>query len=388
MALHHESVPRTPFQTELRRRLWHQIRFLDAYTSLDRGSEPLIAMGTYDTPPPKNTNDGDFNESSTSILEHEGEFTDMFYSRLAYDASSTTLRLITPDTRPGGDTWQQRVELAQKFNDSVQQKYLQYCDDNVPYQRFMKKVAGAMTASMFIRAVRPMAKHVSSIPPRVDSPFVLQMAVNSLKASEDLQRDPETEQWRWMVWVGWHALAIALAGLCSIRDTELAHEAWIYVEQAYARGIRHVADSRNGMLWRPVEKLYKKASAFRDHGVTPPSVSPPNNQSMTPQQPNLYPSFGTTLGQQLPPITQTMPGSMPTSGLVNGPMDLGFGPSIGTMGDLDFVNSDMSWMDFQTILDDLNNPISATGDVPMGRMSWSANAGSNEDWNLLNRNMT
>ena len=116
MGLHHESVQRTPFQTELRRRLWHQIRFLDIYTSLDRGSEHLITMGSFDTPTPKNCNDSDFNESSTSIPEREGEFTDMFYSCLAYDASYTTQLLTTPDTKPGGNTWQQRVEIAQKFN--------------------------------------------------------------------------------------------------------------------------------------------------------------------------------------------------------------------------------------------------------------------------------
>ena len=387
MGLHHESVQRTPFQTDIRRRLWHQIRFLDIYTSLDRGSEHMITMGSFDTPVPKNTNDSDFNESSTSIPEYEGEFTDMFYSRLAYDASNTTQLLTIPDTKPGGNTWQQRVELAQRFKDNIQQKYLQYCDDNVPFQRFLKKVAGAMTASMFIRAVRPMAKHVASVPPRVDSPYVLQIAISSLKASEDLQRDPETQQWRWMVWVGWHALAIALAGLCSIRDTELAKEAWVHVEQAYARGIRHVADSRNGMLWRPVEKLYKKASAFRDHGVTPPSVSPPTVGAATPKLASFSPSqFGTTIGQPLPPITQTMPGSMPTSGLMNPSMDIGFGPNVLPVGDLDFVNnSDMNWMDFQTILDDLNHPVTGAGDLAMRDMSWPGNVGLNESW--MHQNM-
>jgi hypothetical protein len=349
-------------------------------------------MSSFDTPIPKNTNDADFDENSTSIPEHEAEFTDMFYSRLAYDASYTTQRLTTPDTKPGGDTWQQRVELAQKFKESVQQKYLKYCDDSIPFQRFVRAVTGAMTASMFIRAVRPMAKHVSSVPPRVDSPYVLQIAINSLKASEDFQKDPETEQWRWMVWVGWHALAIALAGLCSIRDTDLAREAWVYVEQAYARGSRHVADSRNGMLWRPVEKLYKKASAFRDHGVTPQSVSPPQPQQQQHELQHMPPAYSshfvtTSVG---PPITQAMPGAMPTSGLLTSPMDINIPTN--PMGDLDFANSDMSWVDFQTILDDMNNPVGPGvgpgGEVTMGDMSWPDNVGAGEDWNcVLHQNL-
>lgn len=374
MGLHHESVTRTPFQTELRRRLWHQIRFVDMYTSLDRGSESLVSVGTFDTPKPKNTNDADFDESSTTIPDHEAGFTDMFYSHLAYDATALSQRLTSPDTKPGGDTWQQRVELAQKFKDTVQEKYLKYCDDSIPFQRFLRNVSRAMTASMFIRAVRPMAKHVSSVPPRVDSPYVLKIAMDSLKASEDLQKDPETEQWRWMVWVGWHALAIALAGLCSIRDTELANQAWVYVEQAYARASRHIADSRNGMLWRPVEKLYKKASAFRDHGVTPQSVSPPQSNPSQAPATMMYPDqFSTTMGQ---PITQTMPGSMPTSGLMNPPMDINFATD--PMANFDTANVDMNWMDFQQILEDMSNP----AEMNLEEMQWPQNMMSpGEHWN-------
>ena len=334
--------------------------------SLDRGSEPLIAMNSFDTPIPKICNDTDFDESSTSIPERDAEFTDMSYSHMAYDASYTTQRLNTPDTK---ETWQQRVELAQQFEKKVKDKYLQYCDDSIPFQRFLRRVAEAMTASMFIRAVRPMAKHVSSVPPRVDSPYVLQIAVNSLKASAAILQDPGTEQWRWMIWVGWHALAIALAGLCSIRKTELAKEAWVYVEQGYARGARHVADSRNGMLWRPVEKLYKKASAFRDHRTTPSNTSPPQLNPIQPPPPIMYPNqFGTNTGL---PITQTMPGSMPTSGLLNAPMDVNFG--MNPMDNMDFANTDMGWMDFQQILDDLSNPGAGSGDVMMGDLQWPQN---------------
>ena len=380
MGLHHESVPRTPFITELRRRLWHQIRFLDLYAALDRGSELLIAFGSYDTPLPKNTNDSEFDESSTTIQDHETGLTDMSYARLAYDATYHTHRLTIPETKATGETWQQRLELAEKFRDQVQERYLQYCSDEVPFQRMMKRVAGAMTASMMVRAIRPMQKHLSSVPPRVDSPYVLQIALNSLRVSEDIQKDPETTQWRWMVWVQWHALAIALAGLCSIRDTDLANEAWIYVEQAYARASRDVADARNGMLWRPIDKLYKKASAFRDHGVTPQTISPAQQTQIPPMDPTFQNStFDRSFGQ-LP--AQPIPGAMPTGGVLNSPMDLNLANS--TMGGLDLGNTDMSWMDFERILEDMSNP----GEMALPDMQWSQSMPPGEDWNgVLQQNL-
>ena len=43
-----------------------------------------------------------------------------------------------------------------------------------------------MSAGMVLRAVRPMQRHVSSVPPRIDSPYVLRIAVDVVDGGEDL----------------------------------------------------------------------------------------------------------------------------------------------------------------------------------------------------------
>ena len=378
MGLHHESVARSPFETELRRRLWHQIRFLDVFSCMDRGSEPLIGIGTFDTPFPKNINDSEFDPSSTTITEYEKGLTDMSFALLAYDATHITHRLTTPETKPGGDTWKQRLESAEAFRNEAQEKYLQYTDRKDPWQRNLYDIANSMMASMVIRAVRPMQRHVSSVPPRVDSPYVLQLALNSLKAGEQVQSDLETERWRWMMWVQWHALATAIAGLCSIRDTDLANEAWMYVEKAFARYARHIADARSGMLWRPIEKLYRKASAFRDHGTTASSQTSPmqsSNQQIPPHSlpyptPASIDSSMTTQSNNQLPV-----GAMPTTGVMNSGLELDFGNTV--MGNpLDMGNSDMSWMDFERILEDMSNP----ADITLSDMQWPQGVGPGQDW--------
>ena len=386
MGLHHESVPRSAFDTELRRRLWHQIRFLDLFSSLDRGTELLIGIGSYDTPVPKDINDSELDPSSTSIREHEKELTDMSFALMAYDATTHTHRLTIPESKPNGDTWQQRLESAQKFNEAIHEKYLKYCDTSDPFQRLIYGIGNSMINSMILRAVRPMQKHVSSVPPRVDSVYVLKLAMNSIKASEAAQNDPETQQWRWMMWVQWHALAVALAGLCAIRDTELANEAWIYADQGYARCSRNIADARNGMLWRPIDKLYKKASAFRDHRETPgSSISPPEQISEQMQQQQLtMPPFGTTYPtpnhfdspmphQQIP---QNIPGGMPAGGVPNSAMNVNFAGDNSMMSGMDLGNSDMSWMDFERIVEDMSNP----ADVGLGDMQWPPNVSDQQGW--------
>ena len=316
------------------------MRFLDVSCSLDRGSELLINTNSYDTPIPKNTNDSEFDEHSTVIPEHESGLTDMSFALLTYDATAHTHRLTIPESRPNGDTLKLREEFAQKFADTIQEKYIKYCDLSDPFQKMLAGVAKSMTSSMRLRAVRPMQKYVSSALPRVDSEYVLGLAAEALRNGDrTVNAGPEMQKWRCLVWVQWHALAIAIAGLCTNRDTPLANETWGLVDRAYARNAANVADARNGMLWKPIEKLYKKASAFRDHGVTPPSVSPPQAPDMS-QLDIAYPvqaNIDTTVAQ--PNLQSSVPGAMPTSGVLNSAMDVNYGDAF--MNGVDLANTDL-----------------------------------------------
>ncbi|KAH9836442.1 Fungal specific transcription factor domain [Teratosphaeria destructans] len=276
IGLDHERSGCSPHENELRRRTWHQLRFLDVFTAVDRGTEVLITPGSYTTPIPNNVNDCEFDESSAAVPNHETGLTDMSFGLLATEATAVTQHLSVTESSPTGETWQQRLELAEKFRKHVREKYSQYCDMSIPFHRLISAVGNSMGYSMILRAVRPIQRHVSSVPPRVDSPYVLKLATDSLRETERIYQDVAGGGFRWLVWVQWHAIAVALAGLCSIRDTELAKDAWQAVEAAIARYEKHVADTKNGMLWRPIEKLYKKAKAFRDDGRRQSMNTPPS----------------------------------------------------------------------------------------------------------------
>ncbi|EMC99730.1 hypothetical protein BAUCODRAFT_119315 [Baudoinia panamericana UAMH 10762] len=233
--LHSKAPARTPFETELRRRLWYCIRFVDAFAALDRATEVIVDAKSFDTPFPNNVNDTEFDENSPSIPNHEGCITDMGFGLLVYTAVKATLRMTVPEYNATGDTWQRRLDDAREWGRDVHERYLQHCDMSKPFQRLIYYIGKSMSASMVLRAVRPVQRHMSSVPPRIDDPYVLRIAVDCLAANERIYTDREFDRWRWLIWVQWHALAVALAGLCSIRGTELAVEAWKQVETNYER---------------------------------------------------------------------------------------------------------------------------------------------------------
>lgn len=404
------------FQRELRRRLWWRIRYLDVFSSIDRGSELLISAESYSVELPTFTNDDTFDENSTEIPELENCETDMSFVNVCFDACVVIESLLKPEVQPSGETWEKRHQLALDFSKRVDEKYLQYYNKGTPFHGFCIAVCESMKASMVLRAVRPMQRHVSSTPPRVDSPYVLRIAMDNLRASERIYATKAADRWKWQVWVQWHALAVALAGLCSIRNTPLAEEAWYYVERQYERSAQYVADSKSGMLWRPVERLFKKATAFRDAA---PSQAPKFTPDLQ-QEPSLDPMSSATQNSlgfnpfsgannyqpfpstnftpttfPAPSTTTALDPSAPANNLPMGSMSLDsmgipaqtFSPSQQQQG---FSNGnidlavDPSWIDWEQIMNDYAD----TGDLMAGVQTWpyegdqNANA-ANGNGNLM-----
>lgn len=387
----------SPYQRELRRRLWWRIRYLDVFSSIDRGSELLINSESYSVKLPTLTNDDLFDENSTVIPVLEGQDTDLSFTNICFDACIVIESLLKAEVRPSGETWEKRHQLALDFATRVDDRYMQYFNKGTPFDGFRLAVCESMKASMILRAVRPMQQYVSSTPPRVDSPYVLRMAMENLRGSDRIYKTEEAGRWRWQIWVQWHALAVALAGLCSIRNTPLADEAWYYVEKQYEQSAKYVADTKNGMLWKPVEKLYRKATAFRDAapGQSPkftldeqqptanvPEPSKPLSSAFTPNtsteasqpfEPTFLPTYSSAA------MDASAPGSLPM-----GSMSLD--PSTGTtqdfsngLGSLDSFAVDPSWMDWSQIMNDYAD----NGDLMNGLQTWPLFNQQNLDGSFL-----
>ncbi|KAK5113360.1 hypothetical protein LTR62_003459 [Meristemomyces frigidus] len=404
----------TPFEQQMRRRLWHVIRFLDVFAARDRGTETLIQEGSYDVPLPNSVNDDEFDETSAEIPNHTEHYTDMFFSLLAFDGIKASQRLGTPEYCATGDTWQLRLEFAQEFCQEVEEKYLSKCDPSQPFQRLVITIGSSMSKGTILRAIRPIEKHVSSTPPRVDSPYVLETATDALSTNEKVYTDPDFAQWRWLVWVQWHALAVMMAGLCSIRNTELADRAWQCAGRNYERQLRYVADSQHGMLWQPIHKLYKKAAAFRDAGrresasssvqqrvglkhadTLPPQqtvrTTPPLKRQQTfpladtnPINPT-YTQGGSHHSQPRMPI-----GSIPMDPMMSTPMDFSFVDGSGLTTALEplpqnnGVSQDLGWLDWESIMQDMNyDPGMGDMQVPMqlqSELDWANNLQQDFTW--------
>lgn len=110
-------------------------------------------------------------------------------------------------------------------------------------------------------AVRPMHPIHMSEPPNISAADILKMALEILEMAQIILDDAKVDPFRWLgdMYVQWRPLAVALAELCVQTEGPLVDRAWAIVGPAYETAATNVADTNKGMLWRPIEKLMRKA---------------------------------------------------------------------------------------------------------------------------------
>lgn len=93
-----EGTAFSPYEAELRRRLWAQIIVLDVRAAQDRGTEPMIREEDFNTVGPTNINDDAFHPDTTVPLSQLAteDPTDVTFSRCTYACSCLYLHIHGP----------------------------------------------------------------------------------------------------------------------------------------------------------------------------------------------------------------------------------------------------------------------------------------------------
>lgn len=270
-----------PLQRELRLRLWHVLRVIELRAALDRGMETVIKSDSYDTPLPTNLNDDDLTDDMDfTPLARQG-ITDVSFCVIPIECVPlmTTLQSIdlsSPDCR-SPEIWRTRLKLVDDHENSMRERFYQYCDDRIPIHWATKYIVTVTSEWCRLLAIRPMSRlnENSVSPPPQASQQVLQRALQSLQAEELFFSTPLAQGFRWYPWVQWHVLAVALVEMCATPEACRDDETWDIVKRAYERQGRLVADTAAGSLWQPVRRLMGKVEGLKQAMTRPYQALPP-----------------------------------------------------------------------------------------------------------------
>ena len=366
LTLHRESTWSniSPFTREIRRRLWWTLIDLDVLGVEDRSSDPFIHESFFNTKRPLHINDDDMIPDSMEPIVERKEFTEMSKSQVSHIVWDSAVRLCfgtpgrgDPENLSPMSTIERNLNAVQDLETKLEQEVLIHCDPANPLAWVTSVVIRLIGSRLRIAVYHPQFLDMRGmIQQYVSRELVLKTAVENLEYSHLLITEPAAAQWRWYfnTRVQWHSLAATLAELCVQNKGPLVERAWRIVDVVFEDWAEHIADSRSGMLWRPIKKLMSKAQSKRAEYSM-------KSMSMTSQQP--LPQFSVPVYDQFyDPSSSTSPMSLPQDLTSGAPMNSISNPTLNldqkfSPGALDALNvnevsNTINWAEWDEFMQD------------------------------------
>jgi hypothetical protein len=259
------------FDKEIRCRLWCGIGVLDLQCAFDRGSRAILS--SHDLADwPLNVDDADISMTSATGLVPHDHFTEMSFSRLTSRAGVCHRKLTELGLSAAHGTEDPYRARAQQlatlvdFEASVLQLQGQCDATPTTIQAFAVTVAQESLVAMRLLFYRPLHKrgkgHEAFDKDQLGKDELLTMATEVLERSQSKRSWAQFAQWAWFKWVKWYALAVVLAELCTAHGTRADH-AWTVAQRSYSDYANIVADTKSGLLWKPIARLMQRVITLR-----------------------------------------------------------------------------------------------------------------------------
>ncbi|KAF2655831.1 hypothetical protein K491DRAFT_598281 [Lophiostoma macrostomum CBS 122681] len=238
----------SPFETELRRRIWWQLN-MHEFRAAELCGQAKYRDFKLDETTPKigaNVNDCDMHPSMTSAPVESGKITEMlwcsFRTDLATGGAAQQERLrnagkvgFTSEEFIAMDDLTIKDRFLQEMEEKVETKYLRFCDPSEPLQ-FMTLVGGrlALNLARFLTH-HPRRWAQQSHVPDEEKKLVWDVVMQLLQQYDMMQSSPQLQRFAWNVpyFIQWHAVIHAMDLLRAEPLYPDATKAWRLIEALY-----------------------------------------------------------------------------------------------------------------------------------------------------------
>ncbi|CAK7207668.1 hypothetical protein SEUCBS139899_010479 [Sporothrix eucalyptigena] len=268
----------SPFETEMRRRLFWALCILDMRCAEDQGTDLTILEQGVDTMPPLNINDTDISPESTSLPPSRDGATDMTFALIRFEICRVARRLHAIHSAMGpiepSDaelTLEDRERMIHEVYDRVENLYLKHGDkSNNAMFWVAANIARVICAKMTLVIYQPVlfpgpANEAMSREVR-DRLFTA--CTELFEYSYILTMDSRTKQWRWLfqTYTQWQAVAYALIEAGRRPWSASVERAWNGLNSILSPPKPHDHDRMidNASLFVPLKALYTKARKHRN----------------------------------------------------------------------------------------------------------------------------
>ncbi|KPM37974.1 hypothetical protein AK830_g8605 [Neonectria ditissima] len=268
----------SPFEIEMRRRIWWQLKTHD-YRTADLCGLPKfrdLDMGPESTKRPTNVNDDQLYPGMPSLPVDSKTLTDAAFVTLRYDLANFAADRVAKFRQQGKDFSQWDRDMA--FGDGkvstdeslgevealIEMKYLRYCDPSQPLHLITMLMARASVNTIRFLTHHPRRWVSIEKTPFAERQWVWEVSVKLLEQHNMLQSNPQLKQFAWHAAyvLQWPAFIHVLDTLRANPLIPDAEKAWRFIGNTYKNSQTMVADTKK-LIHVAVGSLCLKAYSAR-----------------------------------------------------------------------------------------------------------------------------
>jgi hypothetical protein len=256
----------TPFEIQMRRRVWWLVLNLDMATSEDQGIDLLIANDSFDTKIPLNLNDADIGTETQQMPQEREGLTDLSITRI-YCGSCQVLRQMMAGIRSNSATsWQEQSRMLDNLYRTYEEGFLQYAQPEDMAYRFSVNVARITMSKMKLIVFLPIL--FSSPSEQFTNDIRNKLLVSAIEVAEynhELHAEQAYNPWRWIcsTYTHWHAIVFMLIEIPRRPWSCTVERAWVALHSSWLIPARSV-NGKDPRTWIPLQRLIAKARKHRE----------------------------------------------------------------------------------------------------------------------------
>lgn len=191
-----EKIGLSPFETEIRRRLWWHVCILDMLCSEDQGVDMQIRPGTFDTRFPVNVDGVELEPHMLQLPPEKQGFTDITLCLMACFMINE-VELSAQPLNPVASL-QSRENCIKSVGATLHERYLNHFNLRIPIHWVYATIARLHLSKAWVSVHRQLSSSDLHEPQSEDKGSVFRTAVEVVEFAYFLQTNVVTTQWGWL----------------------------------------------------------------------------------------------------------------------------------------------------------------------------------------------
>ncbi|KAJ5779347.1 hypothetical protein N7457_007067 [Penicillium paradoxum] len=257
----------TPYEIEMRRRLWWTLCLLDVRVSESQGTDYTIGDGSFDTKMPLNLNDTDLDPESKQALQAHDGLTDMSVARVSFGMCAVTRQMMAQSSKTETPSLEEQSRLLQKIYRDLEREFLQHSAESgsITYWVIVR-VARLVMAKMTLLIYMPLL----FVSPNEECSEELRtkLLVSAIEVAEYnhiLNNEQQCRHWRWVfqTYTHWYSIVYMMIEISRRLWSALSERAWVALHSVWLIPARSCMEN-NLRIWVPLRQLMDKARKHRE----------------------------------------------------------------------------------------------------------------------------